>query len=159
MKFYYKIIASGLGTGFSTIAPGTVGSVVACLLIWLFNFFIVLPYAQQQMVYCVICAAVLIIGVISTNALENEWGHDSPRFTIDEMAGMFIAMIFVPFSPQNLLIAFVAFRFFDILKPFWIRSMEKIHGGWGVMLDDVLAGIYANVTVQVFISWLVPVLA
>ena len=64
---------------------------------------------------------------------------------------MFISMIWVECTPQNLLAAFILFRFFDILKPFGIRSMEKVHGGWGVMLDDILSGIYAGITLHVIL--------
>jgi phosphatidylglycerophosphatase A len=63
-------------------------------------------------------------------------------------------MLFVPFSFQNLIIAFILFRVFDIAKPLGIRKLEKIQNGWGVMLDDVLAGIYANIVLQIIIYFL-----
>jgi phosphatidylglycerophosphatase A len=64
---------------------------------------------------------------------------------------MFITMLWIECTPLNLLAAFILFRFFDILKPFGIRLMEKVHGGWGVMLDDMLSGIYANLLLHVIL--------
>lgn len=94
-----------------------------------------------------------VIGIISIGNLQADWGHDSSRFTIDEIAGMLISLLFIPINWQNILAAFVLFRFFDILKPFGIRQLEKVHGGWGVMLDDVLAGIYANIILHIYLFY------
>lgn len=85
-----------------------------------------------------------LLGVLSANALERVWGKDPSRIVVDEMVGVWIALLAVP--EGNLLYAlaaFVLFRFFDILKPFGIRKMEELPGGIGVMMDDVLAGIYS----------------
>lgn len=83
------------------------------------------------------------LGVQSANRLEAVWGSDPSRIVIDEMVGVWIAMLGVPFSITNLALAFVLFRIFDIWKPLGIRKMEDFKSGWGVMMDDVLAGIYA----------------
>jgi phosphatidylglycerophosphatase A len=83
--------------------------------------------------------------------LEPEWGHDPQKIVIDEIIGFWIAMIAVPYTAWTLFAGFVLFRIFDIWKPLGIRKMEKFKGGWGVMLDDVLAGIYANIVLQVLI--------
>jgi phosphatidylglycerophosphatase A len=152
MKFIFKLIASGFGSGFSPVAPGTAGSLVGVLLAWLFH----LLFSQYDLpiytlFFFVFCLLFISFGIISTNNLEPEWGLDSPRFVIDEIAGMLISLMFVPFAWEAVLIAFVLFRFFDILKPFGIRSLEKLPGGWGVMFDDVLAGIYANVLLHVIL--------
>lgn len=152
MKPVHKLIASGFGTGFLPGAPGTFGSALAAGLIWLYWFSVSsFHYSDAQLLYILITLFFFFAGIISTNALQQEWGHDSSRFTVDEMAGMFITMIWVECTPQNLLAAFILFRFFDILKPFGIRLMEKVHGGWGVMLDDILSGIYANITLHVIL--------
>jgi phosphatidylglycerophosphatase A len=70
---------------------------------------------------------------------------------IDEVAGMCISLLWIPATPLNIFIGLVLFRFFDILKPLFIRKLEALPGGWGVMFDDVLAGIYANIILQIFI--------
>jgi phosphatidylglycerophosphatase A len=101
-----------------------------------------------------IAVLVTALGVWAGNKVEPEWGKDSYRVVIDEVAGMFISVLFVPVVWKWLLIGFVLFRFFDIAKPFFIRRMEALKGGWGVMFDDVLAGIYANVVLQIIILFL-----
>jgi phosphatidylglycerophosphatase A len=155
MKTIHKIVASGLGSGFSPVAPGTVGSLIGCLLAYFFNFvFADYDLSIYYLLFTVYCLLLIFIGIISVNQLEKDWGTDAPRFTIDEIAGMSISLLFVPLTWQFVLIAFVLFRFFDILKPFGIRSLEKLNGGLGVMLDDVLAGIYACVLLHVILfSW------
>ena len=153
MKTFYKIIASGFGSGFSPVAPGTCGSLVACLVLYLLNLFV--PSANDfynySFIHIILCISFTVIGIISVNKMEAEWGHDSPEFTIDEIVGMWFTLLLIPFTWTTVLIAFVLFRFFDILKPFGIRSLEKVHGGWGVMLDDILAGIYANVLLHIIL--------
>ncbi|MEO5569898.1 MAG: phosphatidylglycerophosphatase A [Bacteroidia bacterium] len=152
MKFFYRLIASGFGSGFSPVAPGTVGSLVGCLFAYLFHLiFSGYDYSVYYLLFLVFCLLFVFIGIVTVNKLENEWGKDAPRFTIDEIAGMLFSLMFVPLEWKSVLIAFVLFRFFDILKPFGIRSLEKVHGGWGVMLDDVLAGIYANILLHVIL--------
>ncbi|SDG58272.1 phosphatidylglycerophosphatase A [Pedobacter terrae] len=92
-----------------------------------------------------------MIGVMSADRVEEIWGKDHNRVVIDEVAGMCITLLFVPLKWQYTLIGLVLFRFFDILKPFGIRKLEELPGGWGVMADDVLAGIYANVILQLVV--------
>ena len=93
-------------------------------------------------------ASLLVLGTLAAQQVEPEWGKDSYRVVIDEVAGMWISLLFIPITASNLLVALILFRFFDIAKPFGIRSMEQLPGGVGVMMDDVLAGIYANVLLQ-----------
>ena len=68
---------------------------------------------------------------------------------IDEVVGMLIALLFVPKTTFFLIAAFILFRIFDIAKPFPARRMERLHGGWGIVLDDVIAGVYANLAIQI----------
>lgn len=156
MKIVYKIIASGFGTGFSPIAPGTAGSSLGCLLLVGINFFFPQTDNNTFTFYIYHLSFIIlftILGIISVNSLQNEWGNDSPKFTIDEISGMLISVFLIPFTLQNIFIGFVLFRFFDILKPFGIRSLEKVHGGWGVMLDDILAGIFANIILHIYLLY------
>jgi phosphatidylglycerophosphatase A len=92
-------------------------------------------------------------GIWSANEVEPYWGKDSSRVVIDEAAGICISLLFVPVTPVHVLVALLLFRFFDIVKPLFIRRMEKRPGGWGVMLDDVLAGIYSNILLQILIYY------
>jgi phosphatidylglycerophosphatase A len=94
---------------------------------------------------------VIIIGIWSAGVVENDWGKDSSRVVIDEVAGMCIGLLFVPVNVKWMITALLLFRFFDIVKPLYIRRLEKLPGGWGVMADDILAGIYSNIVLQVII--------
>jgi phosphatidylglycerophosphatase A len=94
---------------------------------------------------------ITVIGLWSSSLVENDWGKDSSRIVIDEAAGMCISLLFIPVTPVYIITAFVLFRFFDILKPLYIRRAEALPGGWGVMMDDVCAGIYSNLVLQVII--------
>jgi phosphatidylglycerophosphatase A len=82
------------------------------------------------------------------NKLGQERGIDPGIVVIDEVIGMLIALLFVPKTALFLIAAFIFFRIFDITKPYPIRQMEKFPGGWGIVLDDVIAGIYANIAIQ-----------
>jgi phosphatidylglycerophosphatase A len=136
-----KIIASWLGIGYLK-GGGTVAAAVTCVLLYLlqqegvFYHWWVLPAAT---------VIVTLIGIYVGNQVEADWGKDSYRVVIDEVAGQMVALLFVPLTVTNLVIALVLFRFFDILKPLGIRKLEKLPAGTGVMMDDVLAGIYANI--------------
>ena len=95
------------------------------------------------------------LGVAAAAKVEPVWGHDPSKVVLDEMVGVWIAMLGVPFSLLNLALAFVLFRVFDIWKPLGIRRMESLPGGWGVMVDDALAGVYACLLLHVWILFLV----
>jgi phosphatidylglycerophosphatase A len=96
-------------------------------------------------------AVIMVLGVWSAGKVEAAWGKDSSKVVIDEVAGMCISLLAVPVRWQYILIGLVLFRAFDIAKPLFIRRLEKLNGGWGVMLDDVLAGIYANLLLQIIV--------
>lgn len=135
-----KIIASIFGIGYIGKGGGTVAAVAGALL-WYF----LQPNIGQQLILVIVT---LVLGVWSGNKVEADWGKDSSKVVIDEVAGMFIAALFIPLSISYLVAALVLFRFFDIAKPLGVRRMERFKGGWGVMLDDILAGVYANVILQ-----------
>ena len=94
---------------------------------------------------------VTLLGVWTAEKMEQEWGKDSSRVVIDEAAGMCVSLLALPVSIEWTAAAFVLFRFFDIVKPLYIRRMETLPGGWGVMADDLLAGLYTNLLLQAVI--------
>ena len=150
---FWKFIATGFGSGYSPIAPGTAGALVACLMLWGFHEFWPAFYGGVESwpgLLLLICGF-FFLGVKSAGEVEKEWGHDASKIVVDEMVGLWIAMLFVPFSLLNLTIAFVLFRIFDIWKPLGIRRMEKFNGGWGVMMDDVLAGVYSLIVMHLWL--------
>jgi phosphatidylglycerophosphatase A len=147
-----KFIASIAGIGFLK-GGGTYAAMVTCGFMWL-NW----HYFPTQSPWLFFAATILItlLGVHVSNVVEPEWGEDSSRVVIDEVAGMMITMLFIPAHTWPFLLGgLVLFRFFDILKPLGIRKMENLPSGSGVMMDDVLAGIYGNVILWV-IYWLQP---
>jgi phosphatidylglycerophosphatase A len=146
--FIHKMLSTGLGIGYIGKGAGTVAALATCI-IWYITWsgFLLHPVSSAIVVTLLVC----IIGVWSSDRVEALWGKDSSRVVIDEVAGMCIALLFVPVSLSNVCIAFLLFRFFDIVKPLYIRRLENLKGGWGVMADDALAGIYANLVMQVYL--------
>lgn len=137
---------SGFGAGWLPLAPGTWGSAAAILLVW--------PLAvwTPGLLHVELITLIVLffwIGVLGSDLLRNEWGEDPSQTVIDEMVGMWIALLALPFEWPWWLAAFLLFRLFDIFKPLGIRRLESIGQGYGVMLDDVLAGVYASLLLQV----------
>ena len=112
---------------------------------------------SKEGVLILLTGVFLWIGVAAANALEAEWGHDAQKIVIDEIVGVWIALLFTPLNCMTLLLGFILFRFFDIAKPLGVRKMERFKGGWGVMMDDALAGVYAWLVLKA-IGLLFPVL-
>ncbi len=145
-----KAIATGLGIGYIRKGGGTVASVACCLCLYL-----ALPPAGALPVPLTLLgtAGLLGLGMITAHRVERYWGKDNYRVVIDEVAGMWISMLFIPLTVPRLLAGLVLFRLLDIYKPFLIGRLEKLPGGMGVMMDDVLAGLYTNVLLQVLVKF------
>ncbi|HEV7333738.1 MAG TPA: phosphatidylglycerophosphatase A [Flavisolibacter sp.] len=144
--FFSKLIASFFGVGYIQKGAGTVAALFCCVA-WYF-----LRGTAELWIELFLLVAIFFVGVITASAVEKEWGHDSNRVVIDEVHGMLMALFLVPTNWRYVLIAFVLFRFFDIVKPLGIRRMERQSKGWGVMLDDLLAGLYSNVILHIIIK-------
>jgi len=140
----YKLIATVLGIGYVK-GGGTVAAVACCLLLYLARPGGVLLHPGPA---ALLTVGLLALGTLAAQRVEGAWGKDSYRVVIDEVAGMWVGMLLVPSTGLRLLAGLVLFRFFDIVKPLFIRKMEQLPGGVGVMMDDVLAGIYTNVLLQ-----------
>lgn len=154
MKFFWKLIATGFGVGYSPLAPGTMGAALACLILWLLQCWQPGCFSGSwQSAHWLLDLILLFggLGVAAADALADEWGHDPSRVVVDEMVGLWVAMLGVPLTGPNLLGAFLLFRIFDIWKPLGIRKAEALPGGWGVMADDVLAGLYAGILLHAYI--------
>lgn len=95
--------------------------------------------------------AVFGFGALVSRIAEEEYGHDARRIVIDEVFGMGVSLLFMPKKLGYYVVAFVLFRLFDIVKPFPARHAEKLPSGWGVMTDDLVAGIYSNVLMQIYL--------
>ena len=146
--FLPAFIGSGFGSGYWPWGPGTAGAFVA-LLIWLgLSQAFGDPYVK--LVTLLLVAFFYVAGVWAANRLEPFWGEDPSRVVIDEVVGVWISLLAAPAGDLAYgLAAFVLFRFFDIVKPLGVRHMETMKRGHGVMMDDVLAGIYGFMVLYV----------
>jgi phosphatidylglycerophosphatase A len=139
----YKIVATLGFAGFLPIAPGTWGTGVAFLFVWLLSL--------NDLMLMAIFLPLFFLGVYAAGRTENILGQDSGHIVIDEFCGYLVTMLFLPKTLPWLIAGFFVFRVFDVTKPPPVREAEKaIHGGMGVMFDDVLAGIYSNICLQLF---------
>lgn len=142
----HKVWASTFGIGYVK-GGGTVAALVCCLCLYFcWHFDIV-----TQLGFIIATVIITLSGIWSGNVVERDWGKDSSRVVVDEVAGMCISLLVIPLSFWTMITGLLLFRFFDITKPLGIRRLEALPGGWGVMADDVLAGIYANLMLQVVV--------
>jgi phosphatidylglycerophosphatase A len=144
-------LATGLGAGFTPIAPGTVGAVEG-VAIFLAIRAVHLGRMSSLLVMVVVNVVVFLVGVWASNRACRISGIDDPRqIVIDEVSGQLIALTPLALLPSlsvtSVVVGFVLFRVFDIFKPYPIRKLERLPAGLGVMSDDSLAGVYAAVLV------------
>jgi phosphatidylglycerophosphatase A len=136
-------MAQGAYAGRFPIAPGTAGTLVGVGLYLLLK-------GVHPAAYFLVCVVVALVGAwVSGRAEELLGKKDHPSIVIDEIAGYMVSMFMVPPAWGFLVAGFFLFRIFDIVKPYPLRRLEEIRGGLGVMLDDIGAGIYTNVVLQV----------
>lgn len=143
-------LASFFGIGFLPKMPGTWGSLAA------FGLYLMLLFGGVSLpsllvgiaLFCVFC---LLAVVISTQA-ERTLGHDSGHIVIDEVCGYILSVMFLPQSWLIGLYGFALFRVFDIAKPWPVSASQNLPRGWGVVMDDLLAGVYANIIIQILIK-------
>jgi len=163
IPFLANIIATGLFSGYIPWASGTFGTLVGLL-------FFLIPGTENPLILGLMVIAGFFIGVWASARVAAIVGHrltqsaqkakdvfqqgehetaDPSIVVIDEIIGIWITLLFLPKTLVVMIVAFFAFRAYDILKPQPARAVERIPNGWGIMLDDVIAGIYANITTQV----------
>ena len=140
MSYLILLLATGFGVGYSPLAPGTLGTLLA-IPVYYFLSNISSP------IYEITLIGFFFLSVwISENAEIFFGKKDDRRIVIDEIMGFLVTMLWVPKTAILMVVGFFLFRFFDILKPFPIRHLEKkFKGGFGVVLDDVMAGVYASI--------------
>lgn len=145
----YSFLASFFGIGFLAKMPGTWGSLAA------FGIYFLLPLGlfTGSALYFSLPLLLLfsLLAVYLSTKAELSLGHDSPHIVIDEVCGYYTAVMFLPQSWLIGLYAFVLFRVFDIAKPWPVNVSQKLPRGWGIVVDDLLAGIYANILIQILI--------
>ncbi|MGQ8365055.1 phosphatidylglycerophosphatase A family protein [Glaciecola sp. 1036] len=143
LKNPQHFFALGMGSGLIPLMPGTFGSLAAI------PFLIAMAFMPVS-IFVVVTLLSIVIGIYICDKTAVDMGvHDHGSIVWDEIAGMFVTFLFVPINWKSLLIGFILFRLFDILKPWPIRLFDKkVDGGLGIMLDDVVAGLLACVIMQ-----------
>lgn len=135
-------LATGFGSGYSPVAPGTAGSAVGVLLF--------LPLVKAPL-WAQVAAIVVVyfLGVAASSVAAEVAGRKDPGIAVvDEIVGQWISYLALPFTPATALAGFLLFRVMDVIKPWPARQSEALAGGWGIMTDDVFAGIYANLALR-----------
>ncbi len=145
MKKIAAVIATLGPIGYSRWAPGTLGSLVAVLLV---------PLMMKSEFYILLTLIFFIVGIWASQSAATQSSIHDPSFVIfDEVCGILTSFLFVPISIYSLITGFLLFRFFDIAKPLPIRHLERLPGGFGIVMDDVGAGIYTNLILQVLFRY------
>jgi phosphatidylglycerophosphatase A len=148
-------IATFFGAGYLKPGPGTYGSIAALLLWAAAGWGLHLSPRGLLLALAIGIALSLLFGVPAATIAERESGAHDPGFVvIDEVAGQWIALLGCPFDWRHGLIALLLFRLFDIAKPFPVRRFERLPGGWGIVFDDVAAGLYALCIATVLRIWI-----
>ena len=146
IKTPMQFLASGFGSGCAPVAPGTFGT-LAAIPIWILLSFL------SPITYAILVVAIFVLGCYVSEKASQEMGvHDHGGIVIDEFVGYFITMFLVPLSWVNILLGFILFRIFDVLKPWPIKVLDRqVKGGFGIMIDDVLAGFMALVCMHLLL--------
>ena len=144
------LLATVAYCGYFPVAPGTVGSaagLVVYLLVW---------WTRSPAIEVGLIALTMVAGAWSATHAERFFGGIDPGpVVIDEVLGMLVTLAFIPAGWSAALAGFVLFRIFDVIKPWPANRLEKLHGGFGIMADDAMAGVYANIALRIMM-WLLP---
>jgi len=137
-----RVIATAFGSGYSPFAPGTAGSAVGVLLFW--------PLAGVGWPWQLAAVgAVFLVGVAAAGRVARAVGLEDPGIVVvDEVAGQWLTLAGLPFTPFVVVAGFVLFRVMDVVKPWPARDLERLHGGWGIMADDIAAGAMAHLALR-----------
>lgn len=146
MKWLSGLFSTLLGVGFIPIAPGTIASFLTAAAYKFYLFRLTWPW------YILLMIAVFITGALASSKYAKTINKKDPgTAVIDEVLGQLIPLLLLPPEWVLIIAAFILFRFFDILKPLFIKKMESFPWGWGIMLDDVLAGIYTGIIINIYL--------
>lgn len=145
-SFTAKAIGTSFGFGYLPVAPGTFGALFGVIIYYILHHFVPASINSILIVLIIIFTA---IGTWACQIVLKEWGHDPSKIVMDETIGIWITLLFIPFNHWYIWLAFGLFRLFDIWKPLGIRSIdEKMDTAFSVMLDDIVAGVYAAIVLQ-----------
>ncbi len=144
-SFFVKAFASGLFSGYSPVASGTVGSLVGLAIYSI-------PGFEQPYYIMPACVLIFLAGIKASDIMEAYYGHDPAEVTIDEVLGMWFTLFLLPKSIVVAIAGFFIFRILDIVKPFPARKFDEAKGGFGIMMDDVICAFYSNLILQIIFA-------
>jgi phosphatidylglycerophosphatase A len=145
VSFVAETIATGLGSGkWPFVAPATVGTFAALVAYWLLDVSVFDGEGDSVWFFALI-GVVTMVGIWATDYIDNEGDHDPKRGVIDEWVGVWVTVLFLPVTWPWMIAGFFMFRALDILKPLGVRKIEDWPGGWGIMFDDIAAGVIGAV--------------
>lgn len=145
LNFVEKFLGSGFYTGYIPFASGTFGSLAALLI------YLIIPGFEKPVILIPAIIIFTFYGIYVGSKFEKVYGKDPAECTIDEVVGMWISLLFIPKLLLYAVVSFFVWRALDIIKPPPARQLEKLHGGLGIMMDDVAAGIYALLAVHLIL--------
>lgn len=144
LRSFAIFVATGALSGYFPFAPGTVGSVVGLVL------YAGVRSSGGRVLEAATIVVVALVGCWASFEAERHFGREDPgQVVVDEVLGMLVTVAFVPVTISGAVVAFLLFRVLDILKPYPARQFESFPGGWGIMADDAMAGVYGNVLMRV----------
>ncbi len=159
VKWFKRFFGSLFFLGYFPLAPGTVGSLAVVAAIWFtrdFSFQFFDP--QYYLHYWIIGIALTVFSfLIAQNSLTVFGNHDPKQFVLDEVVGQYFTFFMIPISLRTLILGFLLFRLFDIVKPFPVHNLEEVEGGVGIVADDFAAGVMSNLSL-LFLIWLYNVI-
>ncbi len=153
MKKFAILYATFFNVGKFPFAPGTLASLVTMGVVYLFNYF----FHPDPLIMIAAIIIIFLTGILPAGITEEHYGHKDPHaIVIDEVAGQMVSLLFLPAvlslkSMAAYIAGFFIFRFFDILKPPPVKQADRIKGGFGIMVDDILAGLYSLGTIHLLI--------
>jgi phosphatidylglycerophosphatase A len=148
MNAVARFVATAGYVGYAPVAPGTFGSMAGLVL------YALLRWSGRHAAEFIAIVVVLLVGLWAAGVMERELGKDPGPVVIDEVVGMLLTLATLDVTPIGAVVGFFVFRALDIVKPFPADRLERLHGGPGIMLDDVMAGVYGNLVMRGLIATL-----
>ncbi len=142
---FAMIVSSGFYIGYIPFAPATFASFGVLMLYFIIPEYLIIGRLWPVMI------GLFFLGVWTSTRCESIWGKDPGKVIIDEVVGMMLTLMLVPWNWKTLLCGFFLFRVYDILKPQPVRYLERFPRGWGIMMDDIMAGVYSNITLRIIL--------
>lgn len=146
-RAYDEIIGTVCGLGHIPVIPATWTSLAIAALLYGLHLW----FGAGTLVQLGLFVGFVVLGIPASSGLERRYGEDPKQATVDEAAGQTLTLMGLPLDPTTVLVGFVLFRIFDVLKPWPARRLESLHGGLGIVADDVAAGVYARIVMQLWV--------